>query len=559
MADGSSISTVLLDANQKIILDRLPVAMGASFDSHAQEHNPTCLSNTRVELLRQISDWANDPGTESIFWLQGMAGTGKSTISRTVAQSFADKGHLGASFFFKRGEADRGSLAKFFTTIAADLVVRVPATAYYIMDVLDTDPSIIAKTVREQFDKLFKQPLSKITSNTRKNGSAVIVIDALDECEQDDDIKLAINLFSRAADVQPRRIKIFVTSRPELPLRLGFRQTEGKYQDFTLQAIPEPVIRHDISVYLEHELAIIREGYNASVPIDRQLPISWPGQSNVESLVKMAIPLFIFASTICRFISDRRCGSPNEQLNEVLLFRTRSQESQLDATYLPVLNRLILGLPSKQRDKVLQQFRTIVGSIVILGSPLPALTLGRILDVSKDIIDAQMDMLHSVLSIPISAKDPLKLLHLSFRDFLLDREKQGENPFWIDEKRAHAEMALNCLHVMRALKSNICDIQEPGTPRLTIETQKVDTCISQEIQYACLYWVYHVKHANICVADGGDINEFLTSHFLHWMEVLTLIGRASESPGLIKLLQSLLKVGQMRHITDYTRTHGMTI
>lgn len=89
-----------------MILDRLPRAIGASFDSYAEEHNSKCLQNTRVDLIRKISEWADDPDAQTIFWLKGMAGTGKSTISRTMAQTFADTGRLGASFFFKRGEAD---------------------------------------------------------------------------------------------------------------------------------------------------------------------------------------------------------------------------------------------------------------------------------------------------------------------------------------------------------------------------------------------------------------------------------------------------------------------
>lgn len=58
----------------------------------------------------------------TFFWLNGMAGTGKSTVSRTVAQTFADRGQLGGSFFFKRGERDRENASLLFTTIVHELV-----------------------------------------------------------------------------------------------------------------------------------------------------------------------------------------------------------------------------------------------------------------------------------------------------------------------------------------------------------------------------------------------------------------------------------------------------
>jgi hypothetical protein len=70
----------------------LPIANGASFDSHIKEHNLRCIPNTRIELLRYIREWVKDRNGTPIFWLSGMAGTGKSTIARTVAQSFADQG-----------------------------------------------------------------------------------------------------------------------------------------------------------------------------------------------------------------------------------------------------------------------------------------------------------------------------------------------------------------------------------------------------------------------------------------------------------------------------------
>jgi hypothetical protein len=143
----------------------------------------------------------------------------------------------------------------------------------------------------------------------------------------------------------------------------------------------------------------------------------------------MAIPLFIFATTTCRFIKDRRCGAPGDQLAKVLKYKTKSQESELDATYLPILDQLLIGLTSLRKDEVVRKFSEVVGTIVILASPLSTTSLARLLDISKARVDQTLDLLHSVLSIPSNADTPVRLLHLSFGDFLLDTEKRGKHLF----------------------------------------------------------------------------------------------------------------------------------
>jgi hypothetical protein len=276
-----SIRSLLLEVGQKIDLANLPIAKDATFDSHADEHEARCHPDTRVDLLREITKWAEDPHGECIFWLNGMAGTGKSTISRTVAQSFADRQELGASFFFKRGERDRGTAALFFTTIAAQLISKESALAPYVRNAVDSDPAISGKAMKEQFEKLILLPLGHVYRDPDNPVRIAIVVDALDECDRDDDVKGIIYQLSQAKTLSLVRLRIFVTSRPELPIRLGFTSIKGKYQDLVLHEIPEPIIEHDISTFFEYKLAKIRNEYNSLALDDMQLPSDWPGHKNI--------------------------------------------------------------------------------------------------------------------------------------------------------------------------------------------------------------------------------------------------------------------------------------
>ncbi|KAI7227738.1 hypothetical protein KC330_g8251 [Hortaea werneckii] len=94
--------TGLLRLDAKVDLSKLETAKEATYDSSAEGELPRCLPDTRTNLLQQIFDWAAGHGGKRIFWLCGKAGTGKSTICRTVAQKLDADGLLGGSFFFKR-------------------------------------------------------------------------------------------------------------------------------------------------------------------------------------------------------------------------------------------------------------------------------------------------------------------------------------------------------------------------------------------------------------------------------------------------------------------------
>ncbi|KAI4599619.1 hypothetical protein KJ359_001716 [Pestalotiopsis sp. 9143b] len=288
-------------------------------DSLTDQHNPQCLEGTRTEVLREIIEWVQDPSSKAVYWLNGMAGTGKSTISRTIANRLSQQddfnSRLGATFFFKRGEGDRDKMSKFFATVTSQLAQHSPEIAEHVQGALDADPSLLSKTMRTQFEKLIVDPVSKISIDSSR--TFLFVIDALDECEREEDVRFLIKLLSGVPRLPAMPLKFFLTSRPELPIRLGFNDINGTYQNFVLHRVKETVIAHDLTVYFKYRLRSIRKEYNDIASLQRRLPENWPSEIDLGTLVKMAIPLFIFATTICRFIGDGRIGPPDEQMREV--------------------------------------------------------------------------------------------------------------------------------------------------------------------------------------------------------------------------------------------------
>ncbi|KAJ0125939.1 Uncharacterized protein HZ326_30955 [Fusarium oxysporum f. sp. albedinis] len=499
-------SVILQNVDDRTTLNQLPIAYGASFDSKAEEHNPTCLPNTRQELLDDINHWIDDPNSKTVYWLNGMAGTGKSTIARTVARSRSKRGDLGASFFFKRGEMDRGNLNKLMSTLAHQLALGIPGVASFIKKALDANPAIVGKSAKEQFEKLIQEPLSEAAATPITPSSVVMVIDALDECDQEADI-----------------------SRPELPIRLGFSEVQGSYQDLVLHDIPAQIVEHDIIVFLNDEFKKIRHDFNMTVGDERKLPPDWPGRPTVQSLAQMAVPLFIFAATVCRFVGDSRRRNPRTRLQTVLDQGRKSHGSQLEQTYTPILRSQITELPKKEREEVIRDFKVIVGSIVTLASPLSVTALSRLIDLLPDMVDERLDALHSVLSIPLERTMPVRLLHLSFREYLVDPGNRETVEFWVDEKLAHQYLAKHCLRIMRsALHENLCGLSFPGTRRSTVDSSELEERIPPQLQYALLNWAYHHMEGDPKSNDNSEVHDFLMTYFLHWVEALSLLGRVKE-------------------------------
>ncbi|KAJ5919481.1 hypothetical protein N7454_009316 [Penicillium verhagenii] len=498
-------------------------AQGAAFDSYANQHEDLCLPGTRTDLLRQVLDWVKSPNGKCMFWLNGRAGTGKSTISRSVTTMLNDINLLGASFFFKRGESDRGSAKRLFPTIASQLLKTIPRLVPGVQKAVNEDSDISAKGLKQQFDTLLLQPLLALNSSGHPVSTVAIVIDALDECDADDDMRLILQLLPRLQDSKAVRLKVFLTSRPEWSIFQEFRKII--YEDVILHQIPEPVIQHDISLFLKHRLVKIRQ--------TRSLSFDWPGDSEIQKLVRLSTPLFIFAATICRLLEDPH-WSPIETLIEVLSYQ--GYGSQLMGTYLPVLNSLLKGQTKQQKSKLVEQYQEIFGTIVLLETPLSIVSLSKLLGVSEKHIQQRLGLLHSVLDIPEDFISPVRLFHISFRDFLFDPHTCEATPLWIDEKKAHFSLANKCLLVCEKLKRNICELPNDRVKRVEIDQQTIDDCLSPELQYACRYWAHHlISSQDHCMME--KTLSFLKKHYLHWIEAMGILCRVSDVLDVLNSLQ----------------------
>jgi hypothetical protein len=516
----------------------LPHAAEAPVYSKAKEHEPTCLANTRVALLNDIHSWAEGEDERCIFWLRGLAGTGKSTIARTIALSYHDKQRLAASFFFSRGGGDVGHAGKFVTSIAVQLAHNVPASRQHICAAVAERNNIASESLRNQWHYLVLRPLLEL----HEPGSYAIVVDALDECDNDNDIQAIIRLLAEARSLEKVRLRVFLTSRPEVPIRDMFDQiTDAKHKDFVLHNILPSIVSQDIKLFVENKLKYVGKTWYSHA--------GWPGAEAIVQLVRSASGLFIWAATACRFICEGKKRFAAKRLETILRNNSNTPaapEKHLDQIYLTVLQSSVSAdYTDEEGEEQCRMMRDILGTIAILLSTLPAWSLGKLLQVADADVEQSLDDLHAIIDIPDHPQQALRLHHPSFRDFLLNKERCCNDNFWVDKRGTHEKLASRCLKLLSGpsgLYQDMCDLVSPGVLQSEINDGTVASSLPPELQYACRYWINHLIQSQQEMVDGDTTHLFLQKHFLHWLEAMSLIRDSSSCVHLLDSLQALAGV-----------------
>jgi hypothetical protein len=521
------------------VLNSLPTAIDAPFNAYQRQHDPICLPDTRVDLLREIYNWADSQDERCIFWLSGLAGTGKSTIARTVARKYFDKKRLGASFFFSRGGGDIGHAGKFVTSIAFQLANSIRAAHRHICDAITERSDIASQSLHDQWQQLVLGPLFKVDSSSSQS-TYIVVVDALDECDNKKDIRIILHLLAEARSLRKVRLRVLLTSRPEIRIRQVFYEiSDAAHREFMLHDISLSTVEYDICLFLEEQCRLIREEWS--------LGASWPGEDVIKVLVQIASGLFIWAATACRFISEGGPFATNRL--DIILSRQNTgaitaPEKHLNEIYITVLQSSVHPeYTDEEREKHFSMLRYIIGSIVILFSPLSLGSLSRLLSLTEKEINRTLNDLRSILNNPEDESRPIRLHHPSFRDFLLDNERCNDSNIWVDEKQAHQKLADYCIQLMStSLKEDVCNQKSPGVLIANVDGSRVEHCLLPEVQYACLYWIQHLQSSGVQLHDNSPVHIFLRKHFLHWLEALSWTRKLSEGVLAINTLESIAKV-----------------
>ncbi|KAL7909284.1 hypothetical protein GGI35DRAFT_376166 [Trichoderma velutinum] len=521
-----------LGGPQQLNLEYVP----ASFNDANKQNVSLCLPHTRERMLRDIRTWIDGNNEKGIYWLNGMAGTGKTTISLTIAHEYHQKKRLGASFFFSRGGGDLASAKKFAATVAVQLAEQSRELRRLILNATMRHPRIGHLNLYNQWEKLVLEPLCLLETSSVQR-PLLVIVDALDECDDEKDIGMLIECFaSTIANVKKIPIRIFITSRPELPIHLKLNRVSiNLHQHFTLHSIEQAIVDGDLRIYYQHHLSQLSQLYmwNQHIVLD----------DVIRSLVEKTHGLFIYAATACRYIKEGKRDSERRLLDLSAPGSSASiAEKELDDIYTTVLeSSFSTELSSKEATELQHEFQKIVGSVIVLFDTLTLTDLVDVINGQKGRVESMFNNLRSVLDISEDDRRQITILHPSFRDFLLNPRRCSHKTFRISAKQLHYDIFERCLAIMHgSLPKDICKLRNPAAKARDITKDQVDKCISFPIQYACRYWIQHLQRSGRDWMDHRGMKDFFWTDFLGWLEVLSLLGRLSEGINMLAGLQSSL-------------------
>jgi NACHT domain len=359
-----------------------------------------CLQGTREKTLSAISEWFDDESTEKwIFFFLDVAGSGKSTVAKHMAEKWKRESRLLARFFFSRDTTATMSTDSFCSTVANAFAALDPKFKEH-MEESGKRPDLELLSFEERFECLVVHPLRAIGRR------AILIIDALDECHLDQRDQMLEVLRTQHSSIP--LLRVFVTGRPERDIQRWANDKFGiGYMNFILLEKGD----NDVELYIKHRL--------------QDQPIA---QDRLYPVIRNAEGLFIWARIACDLIL--------KTVDIDGLLEELGKEVSLDYLYKVALEQSTPKEGASRRATVL-----VLQMILAAREPLSIAEL-EILSPKRGVVENVVTCLSSVLLYQ-GREDPIRLLHATFREFLTARSKA--DIFFIQPELGHHTLASGCL------------------------------------------------------------------------------------------------------------------
>ncbi|KAG8696191.1 hypothetical protein FRC08_007311 [Ceratobasidium sp. 394] len=489
-------------------LDILPHSPTTQYQPVVESNDvrPTgCMPNTRMNLLRQLRNWTHHDGGQRIFWLNGLAGTGKTTVASSFCEQLENSGNLAAGFFCSRYLSECRDFEHILPSISYQLSSISRPFRCALSDALK-NLELHNLPLSEQLAKLVTEPLLKVKHTFLPN--MIIVIDALDECPDDEGVKQILDILIKRASDSP--VKFFITSRPTPTIlnRMRSKEDERVLFELRLHDINRWGVDGDIQTYLVAEL----KPANLSEP-------------QIESLVLQSGLSFNYAAAIVRYLGHNNFSQTIKRLNLLLgAPNSLAKESirDIDTLYTTVMRTAFdNNVPeSLERDET----RLVLCTLICAQGPLTVEGLAGLLSFeSASSVEKALLPLWPLLQV----SDTSRLVTIQYEwvvNYMLDHQRS--NRLHCDAKEHHTRLARICFDLIHMPNPpfNICKLESSYTRDWEVPNieKRVQEAISPELLYACRHWGSHVELAGYPEDLLNRIHGFLATRLLLWMEILNL-------------------------------------
>ncbi|KAF8344034.1 uncharacterized protein EI90DRAFT_39680 [Cantharellus anzutake] len=506
---GSKLAAIERRLHDDKILDNLRYFHLAHDDS-----TQVCLKDTRVDLVERIMGWCRNTGDSEnrLMLLTAVAGAGKTSIALTIAERCASEGDatLLLHFFFKAGERSRPDLL--FSGMARALADHDPIYRTFITSALRSDPSLSTASFTMQFKKLVAPSL--LHKPPPSDCPMVIIIDALDECDEEAYQPLAKILCEEVPKLSSS-IKFFVTSR-HVDLVNRSLSRHFPIDHLTIDLLDDTNM-HDCAAYIRSQLQELK---NWHPDLAHKLQDE---DSVVQEILERAGGLFIWISTVFRYMKKPR-KNPMITLESLLDTGTKRSkvptEKMMDDLYTRILKKF-----DWEDEDFAHDYPIVMGAIFVAQQPLSVAAWDAILSpFLNSSVQYALAELAPLLSGVEDSHIPIRILHLSFRDFIVDRI----DPQTISSRCApiavgvdNARVALRCTEI---LNEGLCSVEGLGLIGKLFEKDEMPHIppkeLSEHFRYACHHIVHHLSGVKEPSEElAGPVSMFLSQQATRWVEV----------------------------------------
>ena len=467
-----------------------------------------CLDGTRTQILNDIVDWMNntDDTAPRIFWLHGQAGKGKSAIAHTIALQARNLGMLGSCFCFTRVRQHEELQTKLFPTIARGLADRDLRLRPLLAKVINSDHSLAdTADVMDQWEKFIVEPFSRLRGAS--TGNVMVVIDALDESGRESTRTVVLKALAACNTKLPANIRILLTSRPMVDISEVLNPAQHVHAR-SLDDIAVESTMGDIRLYISHRLKNLGDTCT---------------DENLQQLAAKSDGVFEWARLACDFVFQRRLGAiAKKRLEGILSQGPGDGRILLDTMYTTFLKEI-----TQESSDMVAMFRSVMRQILWSKEPLPISALDFMRDKFPRMDDQYgvggiLRLMASLLSGTTDTSTPVRPLHASFYDFLLDENRSRE--FFIEQEDVHRDLATGCLSIMQTcLCFNICGLETSYVLNADIADldKRVEKNIPPPLHYACQFWAAHLHDVEFDAGLANLVGEFIAGEqILFWLEAL---------------------------------------